>query len=100
MDIPKKMAELFEAGLREVLEREISEPGYLAQEDFGNCTERADAIIADASEKATQYLALAIAHHRKDKHGEDTSSEIAELEAVVGEELSEETVSAAGFWIW
>ena len=71
-----EIAKVFEKDLEDVFQKEIADKDYLNHEDFNNSLDRAEAILEAAAETAKKMLAVSIAKHRKDKHGEDTEAEI------------------------
>ena len=75
---------------------EITDPEYLAHKDFDNCTGRANAFAEKATRRAVKVLALAIAKHRADKHGEDVSLEMSALTAELAPE--DVAVSLRSWW--
>ncbi len=100
MKLPHELGKIFEEKMEKVIQREIDDPDYLPQSDFADsktpCTDRADHMILDAIPAVVNTLALCIAEHRKEHHGEDTTAEAEKLK----EELTEEQleVGTRSFW--
>jgi len=86
----------FKKGIKAVLLREEKEPGYLAQNQFESCMDRAKAIIMEAINKPLHILALAIALHREKFHKESHLKEKADLSRQMT--AKEVKISARGFW--
>lgn len=75
-----ELAKIFEAEIEKVIQKEINDLDYLPQSDFTDsktpCTDRADHMILDALPAVVNTLGLAVAKHRKENHGEDTTAEM------------------------
>lgn len=96
MKLNEVLAKAFSEELEKVGKKEIDEKDYLPQEDFESCMERAQAMIFDALPRVENMLALAIAIHRHDAHGEDTVEEV----KITSEALAVEDVEAVSANIW
>ena len=79
MKLSKKLAEIFEEEFETVFQKEKADKDYLSQDQFLSCKSRAQEAIDVATEKVVNALALSIAVHREEEHGEDTAQEQAEL---------------------
>ena len=79
LDLAKELAMRFEEDLKALMEKETAEPEYFNQKDFKKCEDRADKAIKLVTKRSSKILALAIAKHREDKHGENTLDEQASL---------------------
>jgi hypothetical protein len=96
MKLQNELVKMFKEDLKAVFDKEQKEDGYLPQEDFKCCYDRAEAGVYDATVRVKSVLALAIAKHREEEHSEDTSTEQADLSEGMGDE--ELHASAAGSW--
>ena len=98
MKLSHELAKIFEAEIEKVIEKEINDPDYLPQSDFADsktpCTDRADRMILDALPAIVNTLGVAIAKHRKEQHGEDTSIEMEALSLDLTDEQQEVGVMA------
>ena len=74
-----ELARVFGEEMQALVEKELKDPGFMPQEDYPTCRARADAGIALAVRRPARILALAIAKHRKENHGEERSVEMEEL---------------------
>ena len=85
--------------LDELFEREKKEKDFLSQELFGSCRERAEAWLKMAYEQSVDEMAndagYAIAAHRGEEHGDETSAEQLELLAAGADP---KMMAARGFW--
>jgi hypothetical protein len=100
MDLADELGKRFAAEFRKVMQKEIDEHGYLAQEEFANsdtpCTDRGKAMVRAASEVVENIAGLAIAEHRTATEGEDHSTEMVSLEAKLSDEDQE--VAKRSWW--
>ena len=80
MKLPHELGKIFEEEIGKIIQREIDDADYLPQSDFEDsktpCTDRADHMILDALPAVVNTLGLAVAKHRKENHGEDTTAEM------------------------
>lgn len=74
-----ELARIFGEEMQALVEKEGANPSFMPQEDYPSCQARADAGIALAVQRPAKILALAIAKHRKESHGEERSAEMEEL---------------------
>lgn len=74
-----ELARVFGEEIQALIEKETADPSFMPQEDYPSCRARAEAGIALAVQRSARILALAIAKHRKESHGEERSSEMDEL---------------------
>ena len=79
MKLSHELGKLFEEEFDKIIQAEIDNPGFMAQEQFPNCESRAFAGIAAAMPKLVKTLALAICSHREVEHKEDHGAEIEHL---------------------
>lgn len=83
MTLADELAGIFKEEIQIVLDKEESEPGFLAAEDYPNNEERARAGVELAIVQVVKKLGLYSCIHRADLHGEDASAEKASLEAAI-----------------
>jgi hypothetical protein len=60
--------------------KEIADKTLYPQGNYSSCLERSTDILMNASKRARQYYALAIANHRLCSHGDNFNEEIKVLE--------------------
>ena len=98
MKLSHELAKIFEKEMDAVIDREINEPAFLAQEAFPDCESRAAAmLVAIVTSNVAKTLALAICSHRVEKHGEDHSGEITRLKSQLSPD--EIKVGDRGWWL-
>jgi hypothetical protein len=86
MKIQHELAKLLESELGKDLLKEVENDGYLPQEAFDNCEQRAEALLHSAISKVTKVLTLAIIEHRENSHEEDRTIERKVIELQLNEE--------------
>jgi hypothetical protein len=96
LDLCAELATRFEEDLKALMNKEVAEMEFLNQKDFKKCEDRADKFLKLATKRVSKILALGIAKHREDKHGEDTLEEQASLMA--GLEPDDVEVGVMGWW--
>ena len=97
MKLSHELAKIFEKEMDAVIEQEIDEPAFLAQEAFADCESRAMIMMAIATRKVVKTLGLAICSHREEKHGEDHSEEIESLKEHLS--VDEREVGTDAWWL-
>ena len=75
------LAEVFEKEMEELIQREANEPGFLPQEHFKTCRERAEVGVFMATRNVVDVMTAAIVKHRQETHGEDRSEELKAIDA-------------------
>ena len=99
-ELARRLAAVFEEEFKKVLQREIDQPDFLSQDEFiGSktpCTDRADRLIIAALGPVVNTLGLAVAESRTLDKGENHSTEMVNLEAVLSDELID--LAKAPWW--
>jgi len=83
-------------GLWKTLMREVKEPGYMSQESFSTCMDRAKDMMHEAIETAIRVFAYMIASHRIKNHHEDRSEELNKIDGLL--KASGAKVSSRAWW--
>ena len=96
MKLSHELAKIFEKEMDAVIQQEIDEPAFLAQEAFADCESRATVMMAIATRQVVKTLALSICSHRVEKHDEGHSREIARLKPQLSKDEIE--VGTYGWW--
>ena len=96
MKLSHELGKIFESEIEAIIQKEIDDPDFLAQENYSTCESRARDMWDHVSMKIVRVLALAICTHREKDHGEDHKKEIEEIsENLTPEEIE---VSTRGWW--
>ena len=91
---------LFMEKYQEILDREIAEKGYFAQEDYDSLTARFTAMVLEAAQPAIRFGAYCGALHYNDPksgHQLDVTAEKEQLELEVSDE-SKEVAKSRDWW--
>jgi len=96
MKLSHELAKIFETEIEKVIEKEINEPDFMPQKVFNSCKERSAGMLQVAMLPVINTFALAIAKHRKEKHGEDMSKEMEALSLDLTDEQQE--IGIMGWW--
>ncbi len=97
MKLSHELGKIFEKEMDAVIQQEIDEPAFLAQEAFADCESRAIVMMAIATRQVVKTLALSICSHRAEKHGEDHSDDTARLKPQLSPDEIE--VGDRGWWL-
>lgn len=97
MKLSHELGKIFEREMDVVIQQEIDDPAFLAQEAFADCESRAMIMMAIATRKVVKTLGLAICSHREEKHEEDHAEEIERLKEQLS--VDELEVGTDGWWI-
>ena len=95
-DLADECGRIHAREFKKELELERDNPTYMAQEAFGDCQSRMDAIAVKADKYVSAFRALAAVHHRVRTHDEDRAREIEALTAVLTQEDAE--IAARSWW--
>lgn len=99
-NLQNELSKMFKEDLKAVFKKEQGDKKYLPQKDFDCCYDRAEAGIKAACERVTRTLAMAIAKHREEEHGDDTAAEQESLTAEMGSyENKVSTQSVEAGWL-
>lgn len=96
MKLSHELGKIFESEMKIIIQKEIDDSDFLAQENYSTCESRARDMWDHVSMKVVRVLALAICTHREKDHGEDHKKEIEEIsENLTPKEIE---VSTRGWW--
>ena len=101
MNLIDQLVNIFKGALTTVFEQEATDSKYMNQSILG-CRWRAFWGIMEACRKSiipiTKVLALSIAKHREEEHGEDKSRTISSLTRSMTDEQIKASEAKAGYW--
>ena len=92
--LSEELSKMFKEDFEEIIQREIEEPGFLPQEHFKTCEQRAAAAVTMATERVRKTFALSIAVHREKEHKESNFDEQAALLATG----ADSEIGTRSFW--
>lgn len=92
-----KLAGMFLVDFYKESKREIEDKGLYPQEKYKTCLLRSSDIMFNASKRAINFYALAIANHRLCSHGDSVVKEIQELEEDLT--VTESKVASRSWWV-
>lgn len=98
MKLALKLAGMFFVEFYKVLKSEQRDSTLYPQEKYGNCLDRAMAMISDAIKRPAKYCACLIANHREELHGEIHTEETIKLEKSMPVKDVKATRKSRGFW--